>query len=114
MNEQEQPAPIPSTAPATWDLVLADTHARDEFGARKYGVRHQPHNGRDQLRDAYEEALDLVCYLRAAIYEKENVAPEVREAFAEIVGWCPPLGIEPEVARALGIVARALGIERKS
>ena len=43
-----------------------------EFGARKYGVRHQANNGRDQLRDAYEEALDLVCYLRAAIYERDG------------------------------------------
>lgn len=34
----------------------------------------QPHNGRDALRDAYEESLDLVCYLRQAIEERDHPA----------------------------------------
>ena len=71
-DPQEQPAPIPSDAPATWDLVIADIANRDDLGARKYGVRHQPHNGRDQLRDTYEEILDAAVYLRAAIYERDG------------------------------------------
>lgn len=29
-------------------------------------------NGRDALLDAYQEALDLVVYLRQVIYERDN------------------------------------------
>lgn len=68
-----EPLPIPSPGePAIWDLVLADMEARDRAGAAKYGIRLQPHNGRDALVDAYQEALDLVVYLRQAIYERDG------------------------------------------
>jgi hypothetical protein len=53
-------------------MVLADMAARDAEGRRKYGVPLQPHNGRDALRDAYEEALDLCVYLRQALYERDG------------------------------------------
>ncbi len=66
-----QPAPKPGTAPATWNLVMADMRKRDRMGAAKYGVRHQHDNGRDHLRDAYEEALDLAVYLRAEIERRD-------------------------------------------
>lgn len=68
----KQPPPSPSNAPAVWDLVEADMRERDQVGAQKYGTRLQPHNGRDALVDAYQEALDLVVYLRQAIYEKRR------------------------------------------
>jgi hypothetical protein len=67
-----QPPPKPNEYPAVWGLVMDDMRARDELGAKRYGVRLQPHNGRDALRDAYEEALDLAVYLRSAIYEREG------------------------------------------
>jgi len=67
-----QPPPTKNDHPAVWDLVLADIHQRDQLGERKYGVRLQPHNGRDVLRDAYEEAMDLVVYLRQALYERDG------------------------------------------
>ena len=65
----EQPSPKANDLPAVWDLVVADMKARDAEGRRKYGVPLQPHNGRDVLVDAYQEALDLCVYLRQAIYE---------------------------------------------
>jgi hypothetical protein len=70
----EQPAPTPesSTKPAVWDLVIADMRERDETGKRRYGTRLQPHNGRDALVDAYQEALDLVVYLRQEIEERKD------------------------------------------
>lgn len=68
----KQPPPSPSNAPAVWDLVEADMRERDQIGAQKYGTRLQPHNGRDALVDAYQEALDLVVYLRQAIYERDG------------------------------------------
>jgi hypothetical protein len=65
----EQDAPVRNQHPAVWDLVQVDMKERDWTGAAKYGTRLQPHNGRDALIDAYQEALDLVVYLRQAIYE---------------------------------------------
>jgi hypothetical protein len=44
--------------------------ARDHAGRKKYGTPLQPRNGRDSLVDAYQEALDLVVYLRNAIEER--------------------------------------------
>lgn len=64
--------PAPNALPAVWDLVVADMRARDTIGQRNYGTRLQPHNGRDALRDAYEEALDLAAYLRQAMYERDG------------------------------------------
>lgn len=39
------------------------------MGLKKYGTVLQPNNGRDALVDAYQEALDLVVYLRQRIEE---------------------------------------------
>ena len=49
--------------------VRADLEARELVGIERYGTPLQPFNGRDALRDAYEEALDLACYLKQAIVE---------------------------------------------
>jgi hypothetical protein len=68
----DQPAPKPTSGPAVWDLVVADMHARDELGRQRYGTPLQPHNGRDALLDAYQEALDLAVYLRQALYERDG------------------------------------------
>lgn len=67
-----QPDPVPNDHPAVWDLVIADMRARDAKGRATYGTPLQPHNGRDALQDALEEALDLVAYLRQAIYERDG------------------------------------------
>jgi len=67
-----QPPPVPSARPAVWDLVLADMRERDAIGRHRYGTPLQPHNGRDALVDAYQEALDLVVYLRQAIAERDG------------------------------------------
>lgn len=68
----EQSAPVANEHPAVWPLVVEDMTARDAEGRRKYGVPLQPHNGRDVLVDAYQEALDLCVYLRQAIYERDG------------------------------------------
>ena len=77
MNEIEntntpQPQPTPNNHPAVWDLVIADMQERDQIGKQKYGTRLQPHNGRDFLVDAYQEALDLVVYLRGEICQRNG------------------------------------------
>lgn len=65
-----QPAPLPSSGPPIWPLVVADMQARDQLGRERYGTPLRAHNGRDPLVDAYEEALDLAVYLRQAIVER--------------------------------------------
>lgn len=66
--------PTPNDRPAVWSLVIDDMQKRDGMGRKKYGTPLQPFNGRDVLRDAYEEALDLAVYLRQAIYERDEIA----------------------------------------
>ena len=68
----DQPPPRPNDGPAVWDLVIADMQERDGVGRERYGTPLQPNNGRDALKDAYAEALDLVVYLRQAIYERDG------------------------------------------
>ena len=65
-----QPEPTPNDRPAVWGLVIADMRERDAVGAEKYKTRLQPHNGRDALVDAYQEALDLCVYMRQLIFER--------------------------------------------
>lgn len=74
-NVNEQPPPIPNSRPAVWDLVIADMKERDSVGRSRYGTPLQPFNGRDALVDAYQEALDLVVYLRQEI-EQRNLLGE--------------------------------------
>jgi hypothetical protein len=53
-------------------MVREDLEARERLGIERYGTALAPHNGRDALRDAYEEALDLACYLRQAMEERDG------------------------------------------
>lgn len=68
----DQPPPVPNDSPAIWALVIADMQDRDKTGLERYGTRLQAFNGRDALVDAYQEALDLVVYLRQAIEERDR------------------------------------------
>ena len=65
----DQPQPSGAGADIA-ERVMADIEARAQTGFRRYGERLRPHNGRDALVDAYQEALDLAMYLRQAIEER--------------------------------------------
>lgn len=80
----EQQMPVPNDSPSVQGMVRADLETRERIGIQRYGTALQPNNGRDALRDAYEEALDLSCYLRQAIEERprEDVTQAVGEAVA--------------------------------
>lgn len=67
--ETDQQLPVPNNRPFIQDLVVIDIQQRKLLGIKKYGTALQSHNGRDMLQDAYEEALDLVIYLRGLIDE---------------------------------------------
>lgn len=66
--------PTVNDRPSVQGMVIDDLMARLRVGVERYGTPLQPHNGRDALRDAYEEALDLACYLRQAIAERDSPA----------------------------------------
>ena len=67
-----QPAPTVNDNAYVQDAVLADIEERKQFGIRKYGTALQVGNGRDMLQDAYEEALDLVIYLKGCLLERAS------------------------------------------
>ena len=74
----------PEHVGATQDLIDA-CKARDAFGRQKYGVGLQVENGRHPLRDARDEALDLMAYTRQN-YERLNARRETRRA-ARLAAW---------------------------
>lgn len=51
--------------------VVEDLSSRSEFGTKKYGTPLKPFNGRNPLKDSYEELLDLVFYTRQLKYEMD-------------------------------------------
>lgn len=67
---RDEPPPIPNDKVAIQDLVIRDIAERKQVGIERYGTPLQAHNGRDALVDAYQEALDLVMYLRQMIEER--------------------------------------------
>lgn len=72
MTIEDQPAPRVGVGESIHDLVIQDMRDRKALGLARYGTILQAHNGRDALVDAYQEALDLCCYLRQAISERET------------------------------------------
>lgn len=66
-----QSMPITNDRRDIQSLVIADMERRRELGVQRYGTALQPFNGRIALLDAYEEALDMVMYLKQALVEGE-------------------------------------------
>lgn len=66
-----QPDPIPNDSPSLWQAVIADMQARERLGMERYGTPVQAFNGRDALKDAYEECLDQAVYLKQSLTERD-------------------------------------------
>ena len=71
-----QPDPTDGRGPDIVDLVKKNLDERRKKGIESYGRPLRAGNGRDPLWDAYEEALDLACYLRQAIAERDAADQE--------------------------------------
>jgi hypothetical protein len=67
--ERDQPAPKPGKLPVQEIMILA-IQERRAYGKRKYGRILETDNGRDALKDAWEESLDLFTYLTQARLER--------------------------------------------
>jgi hypothetical protein len=74
----EQRMPTPNGAPSVQGMVIADLETRLQVGIQRYGTPLQPNNGRDALRDLYEELLDAACYARQCIAERDQAAALAR------------------------------------
>lgn len=70
-NHTEQPLPV-GNGEVVYLAVIEDMHQRAELGRSRYGTYLRTENGRDALRDAYEEALDLCMYLKQAMMERDE------------------------------------------
>lgn len=68
---KREPAPNHDGKSVT-NMVKADLDARREEGIKTYGGELTTHNGRNALMDAYQEALDLACYLRQLLEEQRD------------------------------------------
>jgi hypothetical protein len=58
-------------APDVFPMVHADLEARNAKGKAEYGDTLRGFDGRDSLRDLYEEALDKAVYIRKMMYERD-------------------------------------------
>lgn len=82
-DDTDQPIPETNDRPFIQDLVVNDIEDRKQFGINKYGTALQSGNGRDMVRDAYEESMDLVIYLRGIIDEDHHLELELQRVRRE-------------------------------
>jgi ribosomal protein S7 len=59
--------------------VIVDIEARRQVGIGRYGTALQPFNGRDALRDLYEELIDAAMYVKQLMVEREETERVFRE-----------------------------------
>ncbi len=69
---EDQPLPLAVDGPNMQDLVIADLEARKQVGLQRYGQLLKADDGRDNLRDLYEELMDALVYLRKEIYRRDR------------------------------------------
>lgn len=72
--EDSQVLPTPNDSKPIADLVCEDIQKRKELGLRKYGTPLQAFNGRNALKDLYEELLDATKYCKQLLVEMEKHA----------------------------------------
>ncbi|HET8985229.1 MAG TPA: hypothetical protein VFN03_05675 [Trueperaceae bacterium] len=89
--ETDQPAPKPGGFPVQAVLIEA-LKQRMEFGLRKYGRPLETHNGRDPLRDMWEEMLDMVSYFTQYILEQGVELPGLEKFAKKFVPEPEPRG----------------------
>jgi hypothetical protein len=74
MAGDSQPPPIATQGPLVKDLLIADIEELCARRQTKYGTHLQAGNGRDALRDLYEELVDAALYIKQAIMERDGHA----------------------------------------
>ena len=79
----QQPAPFAGSHRDVLPLVMADYEARIRYYAdpERYGQPLRIDNLRNHLRDAYEEGLDQVGYLKAGLILWEEMCQAMRKIY---------------------------------
>jgi hypothetical protein len=81
---EPEPMPTKNALPFMWPKAMERfaklAQARDDFGAKKYGTRLQPFNGRNPTTDALQELLDAFVYFEQIIFEDEYKQPVIEAA----------------------------------
>jgi hypothetical protein len=83
-TSDRQRLPITNAFPNIAELVIDDVAERMRIGTERYGTPLQPFNGRDALKDAYEEVLDLASYMRQMMYERDTELRENAQAALDV------------------------------
>lgn len=64
---------------SVFDELIKDIQERNEVGRKTYGREMRPFDGRNSLREAYEEILDCAAYLKKCLMETEEIFEEIRK-----------------------------------
>jgi hypothetical protein len=80
-----QPDPTPNDSEDIQSMVIRDIESRRQHGIKTYGTALQAFNGRDAVKDAYEESMDLTMYLKQMLVEDEGHPYEI--LWDEIGEW---------------------------
>jgi hypothetical protein len=120
---EPQPAPVPGEGDGVWTQLIADMQARDQFGRQKYRTALHVEDGREGLVDAFQEALDLLVYLKKAILQREQgILTETQatlEAMTKAIALRTTSGVKRSAAELDALidlyreVERALGLGRE-
>jgi hypothetical protein len=109
-DHTEQPAPIRRPGvPSVQRAVRDDLRLREQVGIERYGTPLQPHNGRDALRDLYEELLDACYYAKQDLIERDDRGAEQRidgDLLADVIANACPLVLTVQASR--DVAERAL------
>lgn len=103
-DEHEQALPTRNERESIQALLIKDIEARTQIGIQRYGTPLQAFNGRDAIRDAYEEALDLATYFKQVSVEKADFAERLRALMEEGFVYVP--GDEGFVSDLMGWLSR--------
>lgn len=82
-REGDQPLPVRNTFEDIQSRVITDINERRLLGIQRYGTALQPHNGRDALRDLYEELLDGAMYAKQLMVERQTSSLMAESDLAE-------------------------------
>src|SRR5215510_12794072 len=115
----DQPPPIGNGRLSIQSLVRSDLEQREQLGIERYGTALQPGNGRNAIVDAYQEAMDLTCYLRQVIEEGGAVGRHGAEPLSDeptelTAGQILTMILDGDESRRLELCGKALGNAREA
>jgi hypothetical protein len=99
---EDQPLPVVGRE-CVQDRLIKLIADRKDLGIKRYGSPLMTHNGRDGVRDALEEAIDLSAYLMQVDLEVRDLRAELEAAKAKLEAYenFDPAGLRDQVATAL-------------